>query len=153
MRRRTIWDELMREQEELFRSFFNDGGWSRLDRALPSSEHALAPNNYRQPLADLFETDKEFVATLELPGVDKKDIEVNVLENGVEVKVEKKEEHKHEEKGTYRLERSYAGFYRHIPLPEHADAAKVDASYRNGVLELRIPKREGTGKHKRISVK
>ena len=97
---------------------------------------------FRQPLSDLRETNKEVIASIEIPGVDKKDIELNITENNLDVKVEKKSEIKVEDKnkGFFRSERSYNGFYRSINLPCKIVPEKAKASYKNGILEVIIPK-------------
>ncbi len=146
MRRRSLWDELMRMQREMdsmFDSFFGDR------RALPGRGD-LVQGDYREPVADLFETENEIVATFEIPGVDKKDININATDGGLEVSVEKKDEEK--EKDSYR--RSYMNFYKFISLPEYADIDNVDATYNNGVLEVKIKKQpEIEQKRKQIEVK
>ena len=159
VRRYTIWDEMRRMQEEMDRmidGFFSNepvgfGGGIRLLGG-PSTD--VQKSNYRQALADVIETDKEVIATVELPGVDKKDIQINATEDGVEIKVEKKDERKEEDKkkGTYRLERSYSGFYRYIPAPDGVDVQNINASYKNGVLELKMPKVASKKKAKQITV-
>ena len=112
------------------------------------------PTQYRRPLMDIYETDKEIVSSLELPGVAKEDIKVSAAEDGVEIKVEKKAEKKEEDpkKGFYRMERSYAGFYRYVPMPKNADLSKLDASYKEGILELRVPKLEQKPAKREIKV-
>ena len=64
--------------------------------------------NFRKPLTDIWETENEVVASIEIPGVDKKDIDINLTEDKLEIKVEKKHEKEDKKKGMYRLERSYA---------------------------------------------
>ncbi|RME78127.1 Hsp20/alpha crystallin family protein [Candidatus Woesearchaeota archaeon] len=157
-RRNTLWDELRRMQEEmdrLFGSFLDATPQGDLGAYALMPGTAVEKSNYRKALADITQTDKEIIATVELPGVNKEDIEINATDEGVEIKVEHKEENKEEnkKKGTYWFERSYAGFYRYIPLPDGADTQNIDASYKNGVLELRIPKKEDKKKSKRIAVK
>ena len=102
----------------------------------------------RSPLTDLEETDKEVIAKFELPGVEKKDIQLNITENKIEVKVEKKQETKTEKKGFYKEERSYKGFYRAMALPPEVIAEKAKAKYKDGVLEVIIPKAETKKKNK-----
>ncbi|MDK2849912.1 MAG: hypothetical protein PWP03_23 [Candidatus Woesearchaeota archaeon] len=156
----SFWDEFRRLQEEMDRMFERVFGRDYV-YDVPQLTHygrknEWVPADYREPLADIFETDKEIIATIELPGVDKKDIDVNLRDDGLEIKVEKKDEHKQEDKkkGFYRIERRYSGFYRFIPLPEYADRSKIDATYNNGVLELRIPKIKNTkNKGNKIPVK
>lgn len=167
MRRRRfddIFDMMRREMESLFDDFEDDflvanasdpkyigGGTGEGSESRP-----LASASYRKPVADFWETDNEVVATFELPGVDKKDIETNVDDNTLEVKVEKRDDDRHEdkEKGVVSKTSSYTGFYRRIPLPDGVDSEKTDATYNNGVLEVRIPKKEEKKKNrKKIDVK
>lgn len=107
-----------------------------------STEGDLVPRNAREPITDITETDKHIIATFELPGVDKKDIQINTTDNGVEVKVEKKDEQKKEtEQGkSYVTRRS--SFYQFVQLPDYADHDNIDASYNNGVLEVKVGKRK-----------
>ena len=151
MRRYSIWDDMRRMQEEMDRMFrgFLGGEPENMMLAGPDTEVSAG---YRQPVCDICETDKDYIATVELPGVDKKDIQVDATDDGLSVKVEKKDEQKEEDKkkGYYSYRRSYSGFYRHFPLPENADADKVDASFKNGVLELKIPKKQVEEKKRKL---
>ncbi len=145
---RNIWDEMRRMQENMdsiFSSFFNtepligseflleDGSGKRKD---------LVSSNYKAPVTDLYETDKEVIAEVDMPGVDKKDIKVNVTEDAIEIKAEKKNEVKQDDKkeGMFRLERSFAGFYRSFALPNKVDSDKANAEYKDGVLKVTVPK-------------
>lgn len=137
-------EEMKRIQREINRSFGEL--WEKEFRALPSpKEESLA---IRTPLADLVEKEKEIVATFELPGVDKKDIQLTVTENRIEVKAEKKQEAKVEKKGFYKEERRYAGFYRAMSLPTGVIPEKTKARYKDGVLEVIMPKAEDKKKNK-----
>ncbi|RME31797.1 Hsp20/alpha crystallin family protein [Candidatus Woesearchaeota archaeon] len=154
VQRWNIWDDLRRmqsEMERLFGDLFAREAWGGVPQ-LTGPGTDIVSSNYRQALMDLSETDSELVATVELPGVEKKDIQINATDDGVEIKVEKKDEKEEKKKGMYRLERSYAGFYRFIPVPDGVDIDNIKASYKNGVLELRMPKVESKRKAKRISV-
>lgn len=157
--REPLYRELMRMQEEmdsLFDNFFGGGRSRRPQLSDRGAENLPVAGEYTEPVADMFETDNEIIGTIEMPGVDKKDIQVNSTDDGIEVKVEKKDEKKDEDekKGYYRVERRHTGYYRYFPLPSYADAEKVDATYKNGVLEIRIPKREEhKQKRKQIEVK
>ncbi len=150
---RTLWDsmrELQERMDSLFAEFFTRDPWG--SAGMLEGPRALPVTNYRQAIADISETDKEVIATVELPGVDKRDIKVEATDDGIEIRVERKDEREEKKKGMYRLERSYAGFYRHIPLPDGVNVEKTKASYKNGVLELRVPKSEERRKTKLISV-
>lgn len=121
----------------------------------PSEGKNVIENNYRKPLTDIWEDEKDYVANLEIPGVDKNDIEININEGNVEIKVEKKKENKSEDKsrGIYRYERSYNGFYRCFKLPKNVDNENIQAKYNNGILELKIPKLEHKNELRKIEVK
>ena len=149
----------MQEQmDSMFESFFGrDPFFGRNQNLLEGpidKGGELVTSNYRQPLSDIYETDKEVIATVELPGIEKKDIQINATDEGVEIKVEKKDERKEEDKkkGMYRLERSYSGFYRYIPTHNEVDINNIKASYKNGVLELKMPKIGSKKKSKQILV-
>lgn len=102
----------------------------------------IITSQYRQPISDIYETDKEIIAEIEMPGVDKKNIQVHVDQNGIDVKAETKTELKHEDKkkGMYRFERNYSGFYRHFSLPSNVDTEKANAEYKEGILKIVVPK-------------
>ncbi|MFA5382992.1 MAG: Hsp20/alpha crystallin family protein, partial [Candidatus Micrarchaeia archaeon] len=78
----------------------------------------------------------------------KKDIELEVIGNKLEIKTEKKEEIKREAEGYLRYERSYNGFRRSFILPENADSSQIEATYKNGVLEITVKKKLGAKKEK-----
>ncbi|MFP4119070.1 MAG: Hsp20/alpha crystallin family protein [Candidatus Woesearchaeota archaeon] len=158
MKRPTIWDEFERMHEEMDRLFSNMlertpfGGRNLLE----GPDRSPAKLNTRKPLTDMWETGNEIRAQIELPGVNKDDIKIDVKDDGLEVSVEKedKQEEKDEEKGYYSFERSYSGFYRYFPLPDNTDKENIEASYKDGVLDLKIPKKEVEEQEKkRIEVK
>ena len=95
------------------------------------------------PQVDVTETDKEIKVCAEIPGVDAKDVDVSVEDGTLTIKGEKKYEREENEKGQYRMERSYGSFERSIPLPAEVDESKAKAEFKNGVLRLRLPKRPG----------
>jgi len=103
----------------------------------------------RSPLSDVIDKGDHFVVRVDLPGVEKEDIILNTSDRSVEVRAEKKHEVKVQKKGYYRHERSYGGFYRVIPLPSYIDPDSAKASYKNGVLEIKVKK----SKTKKVSKK
>ena len=112
-------------------------------------------DKFRQPLTNLKETNNMYIATVEIPGVDKKDIQLNISENSLEVKVEKKSEMKiaNENKGFIRSERFFSNFYRLMNLPSKIIPEKVRASYKNGILEVVLPKAQSSvGNQRRIPI-
>ena len=103
------------------------------------------------PAVDVFENENEVVLKADLPDVDQKDIEVK-LENGtLTLKGERKFEKTEDQKGYRRLERSYGNFVRYFTVPETVNPESVKAEYKNGVLTVRLPKKEAA-KPKTIQV-
>ena len=127
---------LKKEMDRLFDKFFHH---PRMNNKFLEKEHFKL---FREPLSDLRERDDELIANIDLPGVDKKDIQLIVRENSLEVKVEKKAELKIKKKNYLREERSYKGFNRMISLPVKVIPEEVESKYENGVLEIRMPKAE-----------
>lgn len=159
MRRRySIWDEMRKMQEQMdsmFSNFFDTEPFIRnyylLEDGSGKNKESVS-SNYKAPVSDLYETDKEFIAEVDIPGVDKKDIKVNVTEDAIEIKAEKKNELKQEDKkkGMFRLERSFAGFYRNFPLPHNVYSEKANAEYKDGVLKITVPKMKVEEKKKKL---
>lgn len=94
------------------------------------------------PAAELQETSDAIHLKLEIPGMEAKDIDVQVSAEAVSISGERKEETKTEEKGMTRTEFRYGKFQRVIPLPARVQNADVKAEYKNGVLQLTLPKSE-----------
>jgi len=145
-----IFDEMRRLQEEMERAFssFYESPNRKMIGTDKGKELAV-----RRPMSDLIETDKEIIAKIELPGIEKKDVHLNINENSIEIKAEQKKENKIEKKGFFRQERSYSQFYRVLPLPAEVDPNKARAKMENGLLEIVIPKIGRTSKGKIIEIK
>jgi HSP20 family protein len=132
-----IWDpfeemkKFRKEMEKAFEEFYKKPVISRKERAL-----------MREPLADIQETDKEIIVRAELPGIEKKDIDLKITESMLGIKAEKKAEAVEKKKGFFRQERSYAGYQRAFSLPAKVIPDKAKAEFRNGVLTVTIPKKE-----------
>lgn len=94
------------------------------------------------PAVDIFEKNGDLMIRAELPGVDRDDIDVDVEDNKLTISGERKQEEELSEEHTYRMERFYGRFVRSFQLPKTIDATKIAASFRDGVLELRLPKAE-----------
>lgn len=104
------------------------------------------------PALDLYEEKDYIVAKVELPGMTKEDIEVNISDGQLTVKGEKKKEEEIKEEDYYRSERAYGAFSRTVELPKGIEVEKAQASFKNGVLEIRLPKSE-EAKRREIPVK
>ena len=145
----TRW-EPFKELEDLQNRLSNIFGRTPVRRAEGKENITLAE---WAPLADITEDDKEYVIKLELPEVKREDVKVTV-ENGVlAIAGERKFEQQHEDKKKkyHRVERAYGSFLRTFTLPEDADADQVKATFKDGVLEVHLPKGE-KAKPKQIEV-
>jgi len=96
----------------------------------------------REPFVDIQETDKEIIVTAEIPGVEKENIKVNVYDNTLEISASESREEEEKKKGYIRRERKVGRFYRTITLPYEVSPEKAKATYKNGILEIRLPKVE-----------
>lgn len=105
------------------------------------------------PSVDIFEEGKEVVVKAELPGLKKEEIDVKLTGNSITISGEKKKEDKVEKKDYYRFESSYGSFTRVLTLPSEVQTDKVKAQFKNGVLEIRIPKTdEAVKKEKKVTI-
>jgi len=90
------------------------------------------------PRVEAFQKQDKFIVRAELPGLKKDDVEVNVTEDAITIHGQRQEEHERKEEGFYQSERSYGSFYRSIPLPEGVITDSAEASFKDGVLEIRL---------------
>lgn len=97
------------------------------------------------PHLDVIENDKVLKVTVELPGLDEKDVEVELTRNALILRGEKLEVKEEKEDNYYRQERRFGAFHREIPLPWEIDASKVkaDATFKKGLLTVTVPKPKG----------
>jgi HSP20 family protein len=91
------------------------------------------------PEIEMFHRNSELVVRVDLPGLTKDDIHVDVTEDRITIQGERKQEQDEERQGLYRSERSYGSFSREIPLPPGTIADQAKASFQNGVLEITMP--------------
>jgi len=103
------------------------------------------------PRVDIRETDDALLVQAELPGIDKKDVHLEVKNGVLTLSGERRYEKDVKEENVHRVERVYGSFSRSFSLPSNVDADKVDANMKNGVLEVRLPKRE-SAKPKAIAI-
>jgi HSP20 family protein len=122
--------DVQSEVNRLFDSFFGRPGM------VQATERVWAP------LADMSETKDDLYISFELPGIREKDVSVSITGDVLTVKGERKLERDLQDEGYHRLERVYGKFERSMPLPIPVQADKVKATYRDGVLEIRLPKVE-----------
>ncbi len=131
----THWEPfrgIERLQQEMNRLF---------DRFLPGDNGEIRSLTF-VPSAEMEETDDAIHLRLEVPGMEAKDLNVEVTDSSISIKGERKSESKTEEKGMVRSEFHYGKFERRIPLPAHVQTDKVQAECKNGLLNLTLPKVE-----------
>jgi len=104
------------------------------------------------PAFDVSETDKELIVKAEVPGIDKKDINITVSDGILTIEGEKKHEKKADNEQYHRVERRYGTFFRTMQIPDEVEADKVDATYKDGVLNIRLPK-SGAVHPRKIEIK
>jgi HSP20 family protein len=148
-------ESLRRDVYRLFEDFDRD-----LRRPLRRSAFDVEPFWRRQlkwggALAvDVVETGNAYELAADLPGIDEKNIEVKLAQGGLTIKGEKQEEKEEKKKDYYLHERQIGSFERHFALPEGVDTDKIEASFKNGVLTVRLPKKpEAIKPEKKIEVK
>lgn len=157
MRRRRwdIWDpfDIMRELQEEIDEMFNEvfkgprlWGYRHELREEPGEV-------WREPFVDIFDEGGEIVVTAELPGVDKKDIKIRIKDDTLYLEAQANRERKLEKEGALRVERYYSGYRRAIKLPAEVIPEKAKARYKNGILEIRLPKKHPEKKEEGFEIK
>jgi HSP20 family protein len=105
------------------------------------------------PTVDIYEEGNEVVLKADMPGMDKKDLDISISDGYLTISGERKKEEKVEKGDYYRYERSHGSFFRRFELPFDVDAGKVKARLEHGVLEVRVPKTEEMkGKSKKVAI-
>lgn len=141
----TKWDPF-REMENMF---------DRYNRALSlphrGSQEVTTTGDWA-PRVDIAETNEEFNIKAEIPEVKKEDVKVTVDNGILTIRGERKQEKEEKDKKFHRVERFYGSFMRSFMLPDNVDESKIEASFKDGMLNLAIPKIEAS-KHKAIDVK
>lgn len=94
------------------------------------------------PAVDIYEGEKEITLKAELPGIDKKDVHVDINDSVITLRGERKIEKENKKENYHRVERSYGIFNRSFTLPTTVDPGKVKANYKDGVLSVTLPRKE-----------
>ena len=141
------WDpfrDLMGLQERMNELF------ERTLRRRGPEDEVLAPATW-SPAVDIYETDEKLVLKVELPGLKKEDINIEVRDNTLTLKGERKFEKEVKEENYHRIERVYGSFHRPFTLPSTIKQEKIEAAFKDGILEISLPKAE-EAKPKQISI-
>ncbi|MGE5530011.1 MAG: Hsp20/alpha crystallin family protein [Patescibacteria group bacterium] len=110
--------------------------------SLRDTVNRMFGNQPWQPLIDILDKQDRLLLRADLPGVDQKDLEVTVDEDSVTIKGEARAEQEEEKDNYYRRERSFGSFTRVVPLSEMVNPQEAQATFRNGLLEIVMPKAE-----------
>ncbi len=102
---------------------------------------------------DIIDEDKRFVLSAALPGMGKDEISIMVEDGVLTISAEKKSEDEESKKNYYRKEIAYGKMERRFSLPDYVDSEKIEADYKNGVLEIFLPKTEKADSRREISIK
>lgn len=146
-------ETLKKEIDRLFDNFGRDF-WRSPFQSLPDFEPFWSSKLTSSFAVDVTEGDKAYEITAELPGMDEKNIDVKVVNGGLTIKGEKKDEKEEKKKDYYVSERRYGSFERYFRLPEGVDADKIEANFKKGVLIVTLPKKaEAQKPAKKIEVK
>ncbi len=141
-------ESLHRAIDRMFEDAWGGGGFK------PSLLSDVWSTREILPSLDVTEDDKAFRVTVELPGLDQKDVEVSVADRLLTIRGEKKEEQEKKDKDVYRRERAYGEFRRVLELRGDVETDQISASFRNGVLTIDLPKtKEAREQVKQIPVK
>jgi HSP20 family protein len=128
--------------ERMFEDWFEDF-WSRPFPRLSRPGFArLRPISLEAPALDVYEQKDDLIVKAEIPGLTKDEIDISLEGNTLTIRGEKKKEEEVKEEDYYRCERTYGAFSRSIELPLAVHTDKVNATFKNGVLEIRLPKTE-----------
>ncbi len=139
---------LQEEIDDLFDDFFN-----RPFGLMRRPSRGLETLSKFSPSVDVSETAKQVNIEAELPGMEADDIDLEVRDEMVLIRGEKKSEREEKDEQFYRLERSYGSFRRSIPLPAEIDVDKAKANFKNGVLSIKLPKVKSSRPRRKIDVK
>lgn len=140
----SLWDEMERWFDE-----FGRQGWLHPFRwELPLRGEYMTRLEGRMPRVDIIDRGEELLIRAELPGVERDGVDITVTDHNLVLRAETKHEEKEEEGEYYRHEISRGEYQRTLQLPETVDEEKAKATFRNGILEVTLPKREKTTRMK-----
>lgn len=146
---RDILDRSLTEMDKAFEEIDR-----AFDRMVGRPRRRYGITEFRTPVMDIKDEGDHYLLEAELPGIRKEDVDIEVTEDKLTVKGERKEEKKEEKEGYVRHERGYRSFYREIPMPSDVISDKATAEMKGGILKIMLPKTEKEKKGgKKIEVK
>ena len=140
-------NSLHKEMDRLFQGFWENSN-------MPTMMGSQWDFTKLNPLLDETEDEKAYHVRIELPGMDKEDVDIALSDGMLIIRGEKKQEEEEKDKDFYRSERMFGTFRRTLPIPVEVDESKIEASFKKGVLNIELPKTaEAKRKVKHIKVK
>jgi len=152
----SVMRRMMEDMDRLFSSFVSSPMPQGQDALQRGGERALQPltRGLWAPQVEVFERGNNVVVRAELPGLSREDVDVEVEDDMLVIRGERHNDVEDEHDGYYRSERSYGSFYRALPLPEGVEASACNATFKDGVLEVTLPKpAPQVSRAKKISVR
>ncbi len=131
--------QLHHEMDRLFANTFRGVGLSPFNTDFFTP---LTSAGFLKPQVDIAATDNEYTITVEVPGVSEKDVSIEIADNNMIIRGEKKQEKEEKDKNYYRIERSYGSFQRLLSMPEDADQDNIKAKFKSGVLTIKMPRKD-----------
>jgi HSP20 family protein len=131
--------QIHRDIDQIFDQFFR--GWDFPRTGGFGNFPSFTADSLFKPKVDLSAAEKEYLLTVEIPGVNEKEVMVDISNNTMTIKGEKRQEKEDKDKNYYRIERSYGAFQRVLSLPEDVDQENIRASFKNGVLSITMPRK------------
>lgn len=125
-----------------FESLFNNLFGNALKELIGENQTPLGAYGLLKPQVDLRAEDKNYILTVEIPGVTEKDVTINVADSAMTITGEKKQEKEIKEGNYYRMERSYGSFQRVLSLPDDIDQDNIQANFKHGVLTVTMPRQK-----------
>ncbi len=129
-------NRLHSEIDRMFDGFLGGG------LALPARSGLTEAAAFLRPKLDITGTDDAYLISIELPGVEEKDVEVELRGDNLIIRGEKKNEHEEKGENFHRMERSYGSFRRTLSLPDDVDPDKITAEHKSGVLRIILPRKK-----------
>jgi HSP20 family protein len=131
--------EIRQEIDRIFDNAFRGFGFPSI--GFGRERNPATQSNWLKPTLDIAASDQEYSISVELPGVDEKEVQLELDNDTLKIKGDKRQEKEKKEKNYYRMERSYGSFQRTLSLPEDADQDKINAVYKKGIMEITIPRK------------
>nr|WP_320009401.1 Hsp20/alpha crystallin family protein [uncultured Desulfobulbus sp.] len=140
--------QLHRDIDTLFDQFFAGWGMPELN-----PWGGIGADTLLKPKVDLSAADTQYQLSVEIPGVNEKDITIDIRQNTMTIRGEKRQTKEEKEKNYYRIERSYGAFQRILSLPEDVDQDTIEATFKNGVLTVTMPRKAiAEGEAKQVAI-